>query len=310
MFGYKIKKQKKTSVFIVILLSFTTQILFSQDVVTLKTKSNEDNSIEINYTKDKPGTYCVDLNFTKYENTFTPQKEYIIKNSSGFLVKLNPNNKNNPVRFSYTYNYRRGMPISKVDTSFVNLLPFTNNTSVEVRYLNNLGSKYFGKEEPENWKSLLFISNKPDTICATRKGIVIEIIDKYSIDTTEVYSYSSKRNMIKIEHPDGTLANYNGINGQNIFVKEGDVVFPNQPLATLIRYDKSDTYQLRFSIYYLTKKPVKNNEKSEYAYKYIDPYFQTSAGVLKIKPNQKYTTKVTEEVIIKELSKKELKKRL
>jgi len=114
-----------------------------------------------------------------------------------------------------------------------------------------------------------------------------------------------------IEHLDGTFARYQGLNGKNIFVKEGDDVLPNQPLGTLIQYDKNEIYQLRFAIDYLTEKPLELDAKTgKFSYEYLDPYFQTTEGVLKLKPRKKFTTKIPEEIIIKELSKKEIKKEI
>src|SRR5690554_5869501 len=295
-------------IFIVILLSLTTQIIFSQNIITLKSQRNKDNSVNIQYTKNKPGSYHVYLNFTRYENMLLPQKRFIIKGSEGFLLKLRPINNQKPISYSYTYTYKREIPNSKVDTSFIYLLPFKNNTSIKVNHLNNLEAKYFDEEEPKNWKAFQFLSNKPDTICSVRKGVIVNVIDNYSIDTTHTYSFSSRRNAILIEHLDGTFARYQGLDGEKIFIKEGDIVLPNQPLGILTQYDKKEIYQLRFSIFYITENPLenhKNNEKS--SAEYLDPYFQTTEDILKLSPRNKFTTKVTEDILIKELSKRELK---
>lgn len=298
-------------IIIFILLFITQQGLFPQNTITLSSQRNTDNSYNINYLKSTPGSCYLILNFTNYENTLSPQRKFIIKNSSGLLMKLSPINRNEPVRYSYTYLYKRGIPNPKVDTSFVYLLPFKNNSILEVRYLSNLGAKYFDKVKPETWKSFQFISNKPDTVCSARKGVVVNVIDNYELDTTHVYSFSSKRNLITIEHSDGTFAKYQGLNGDNVFVKEGDVVLPNQPLGTLIRYDKTEKYQLRFFIDYLTEKSTEGStENKNLLYEYLDPYFLTSEGVLRLKPRKKITTIITEKEIIKELNKKEMKKRL
>ncbi len=293
-----------------ILLLLTIQNLFSQNTITVNSKRNKDNSVDIEYTKNKPGTYCIYLNFKNLENTLTPRNKFIVKDNSGFLEKLNPIDKNRFIKYSYTYSYRRGTPNPNVDTSFVYLLPFKSNTTVEVKYLNNLGTRYFDKEEPENFRAFQIIRDIPDTICSLRKGIVVSVINNYSIDTTHIYSYSSKRNSIMIEHNDGTFARYEGFDSENIFIKEGDTVLPNQPLGTLIQYDQKGTYQLRFAIYFLTEKPIEGeNVMVKNSNKYLNPYFQTTEGIVKLKPKERYTTKISEEIILKELSKKEIKKR-
>ena len=296
--------------FILFFLFFATEIGLSQNIISIESKRNDDNSVDLEYSKTKPGSYYVCFDFSYYENTFTPERKFIIDNSNGCLMKLKPINGNSGIKYSYTYTYKRGLPNPKIDTSFVYFLPFKDNITVEVRHLNNINSKYFGKEEPKTWKSFQFISNNPDTICSVRKGIVVNFIDNFSIDTTYTYSYSSERNSIMIEHSDGTFARYEGLNGESIFVKEGDVVYPNQPLGVLTRYDKKNIYQLRLTIDYLTVKKLENNEKFEKcSYEYVDPYFQTTNGIIKVTPRREYTAKVSEDIIIKELSKKELKNR-
>lgn len=302
---------KNMKVVLLFFLLLVTEIGFSQHIISIESENNDDNSVDFKYTKTKSGTYYLHFNFTNYENTLTPQRKFTIKSYNGVLMKLKPISDNANIRYSYTYTYTRGLPNPKIDTSFVYILPFKNNITVEIRYLSYLKSKYFGKEEPKTWKSFQFISNKPDTVCSIRKGIVVNVVDKYAIDTTNTYSYSSERNSIMIEHPDGTFANYEGLDSEGIFVKEGDMVYPNQPLAKLIRYDKNKSYQLRLTIDYLTVGYLANNEKVEKcSYEYIDPYFQTTNGITKLAAGSKYTAKVTEDLIVKELSKKELKNRL
>lgn len=291
-----------------IILLFSIQYLHAQNRVVITQRNNQDNSVDIYYNKDMPGTYCIYLNFSKYENTLKPERKFIIDNYSGVLCRLKPIDGNKSITYSYSYIYKQGFPNPKFDSTFVYLLPLKNNNPIEVRYLSNLNAKYFEEEEPKNWKAFQFIRNKADTICSVRKGIVVDIVDKYSVDTTNNYLYSSNRNFIMIEHKDGTYAKYEGLDNKNIFVKLGDVVLPNQPLAKLIQYDKSGNFQLRFSVYYLNEDLLEiENSKKRNIYGYIDPYFQTTEGIVKLASRKTYISNITENLIIKELSKKELK---
>lgn len=295
--------------FLTISFLLIATLAFSQNTILLKSERNADNSYQITYTKDLPGTYCIYLNFSSYENTMKPERKFLVNDYSGILTTLKPIINSKSVSFSYSYTYRRGIPNPKIDSTFVYLLPFKNNKKVGVQFLNNLEAKYFDKDEPKNWKSFLFLSNQPDTVCAVRKGLVVKVIDNFTIDTSYVYSYSSKRNMIMIEHKDGTFAKYQGFNGKNIFVKEGDTVLPNQPLGTLIQYDKKGNYQLRFSIDYLTENPNEDSKSTKISsYEYINPLFQTTEGLVKLSKQKKYECVITKDVILKELSKKEIKK--
>ena len=309
---YKNVITMRKTIWLIIFLSF--QYSFSQNHIVLRTERNQDNSVDVFYSKDVPGSYCIYLNFKSYENTLTPERKFVVDNFEGKLFTLRPINKEQNIQYSYNYTYKRGIPNPKLDSTFVYLLPFKNNCSVKVWYLTNLGSKYLHQEEPKNWKAFQFICNKTDTICSARKGIVVSVVDDYSTDTTQLVSYSSSRNMILIEHKDGTYARYEGFDREKIYVKPGDLVLPNQPLGGLSQYDKSGTYQLRFSVDYLIEPKVDNSsdnsdKKRKIDYNYINPYFQTTDGLLRLAQSKKYTTQITEDVIIKELSARELKKR-
>ena len=302
----------KKTIWLIIFLSF--QYSFSQNHVVLRTERNQDNSVDVFYSKDVPGNYCIYLNFTSYENTLTPEHKFIIDDYEGKLFTLKPTNKDKYIQFSYNYTYKRGIPNPKLDSTFVYLLPFKNNCCMKVWYLTNLGAKYFHQEEPKNWNAFQFICNKTDTICSARKGIVVSVVADYSVDTTQLVTYSSNRNTILVEHKDGTFAKYEGFDKDKIFVKQGSLVLPNQPLGVLSQYDKSGTYQLRFSVYYLIEPKIDNSsdnsdKKRKMDYNYVNPYFQTTDGLLRLAQNKKYTTQITEDVIVKELSARELKKR-
>lgn len=296
----------------IILLLCIVQHLSSQNEILLTSQVNKDNSVEFRYNKSMPGNYLVYLNFKQYDNTYPPKNKFVVDGYKGFLFELTPIDKNRGIAYSYSYSYiyYRGIPNAKIELDFVYLLPFKDNTSFEARFLNNVDKLYFNKQEPKDWKSFQFNCNKADTVCSARKGLVIDVVDIYSIDTTNTYIYSSQRNRVRIEHKDGTFATYEGFDGKNILVKQGDIVLPNQPLGKLIQYDKSGTYQLRFTGDYLIENPSeKENTNQRFSYACIDPFFQSTEGVVKLASNKSYTTKISEDLILKELSKKEIKKR-
>lgn len=281
----------------------------AQQIVKLSSKVNADRSVDINYSNDNFGSVCVFLNFYEYDNTYPPRKNYIISDFAGKLFTLKPIDADRKITYKYNYNYYRGKPDPKIDPLFVYLLPFKGVTSTSVSFLNFLGEMYLGKEPPINWKSFQFISNKADTVCAIRKGIVIRVEDDFNIDTSKLYIYNRKKNSVLIEHPDGTIAAYYGLEGKNTFVKPGDRVFPNQAIGKLIQYDKRQDFRLNLSIYYLTDKGNTTNENiNKKSYAYLDPYFLTERGISKLEEYVIYNSIVTDEIITKEMSKKEIKK--
>lgn len=295
---------------VLILLLLGIPNMNAQNQLKLSAQYNQDRSIEINYVKDLVGSYCIYIDFDKIENTIRPQKKFVVDDYSGTLLSLKPIDKNRTIALSYTYKYWRGIPNPVLDSSFIYLLPFKKDIHVKVQFLSNLNALYFDQETPLNWKAFQFISDKADTICSVRKGIVVEVVNKYSVDTTLIVSYSSNRNMVMVEHKDGTFARYEGLDGNNIFVKPGDEVLPNQPIATLAQYDKRADFQLRLLIDYLKEFPaeINGNMKKNY-YACVDPYFLTGEKAQKLQANKKYSSEVSDEIISKELSKKELKRR-
>jgi len=278
-----------------------SQNSFSQSSVVLNSQRNDDNSVTISYIKNVPGTYCVYLNFNTLENASAFQTKFTVNYNNGVLVKLEPLDANKGIGYSYKYKVVQGIPDPQIDTSFVYLLPFADNKKVETWFLNNLREKYFNEERPENWKAFQFNASGEDTVCAARKGTVIRVVKDYTVDTTKQYSYSSSRNMIVLEHKDGTYASYTGFNKDKIFVELGDEVLPNQSLGVLTPYDKRGINQLRFLVYYRTEKHEEEEaDQKKSSYVYVDPYFQTKEGIEKLSNRNSYIASVNEDLIIKE----------
>jgi hypothetical protein len=75
----------------------------------------------------------------------------------------------------------------KVDDNFVYILPYKKETPMFVEELSYLGSTYSNKEEPKGWKSYSFSSDEAQKIFAVRKGVVIEVVRDYDVDTTKTF---------------------------------------------------------------------------------------------------------------------------
>ncbi|NQX82201.1 MAG: hypothetical protein HRT66_09450 [Flavobacteriaceae bacterium] len=85
---------------------------------------NTDNSVDLSYTKEKPGSYYIELKFTPLSNCYQPGFKRVIKGYSDRLMKLKPADPNKGISFSYTYNYMMGDPKAKADENFSYVLPF------------------------------------------------------------------------------------------------------------------------------------------------------------------------------------------
>ncbi len=176
--------------------------------------------------------------------------------------------------------------------------------------------KRFGNSAPKNWKAIQFLTKPNEVVYASRKGIVVDIKNEFSEESSIEYSYKRESNYIIIEHDDGTLAKYAVFKRNSMLVKLGEKVYPSTPIATADTYDKPENSQLRFEVYYLDKEVVnsfKKGEKQTFAsekhyYSYVNPLFHTKSSITQLGSNEKYITTSNGEIVELEMSKREKKK--
>ncbi len=297
----------------VVVLNVVCTFLFSQTKpVTLKLTKNSNKSLSCIYTKNVPGSYSVNIKIVDIENSMSPKQNFVISGSGGVLFTLNPLDPSKNIHFSYRYKSALGKICSKIDSSYNYLLPFNEGTEIEYHNLSHLGHKYFDQEMPQSFKAFQFVVDSAETVCSVRKGVVVKIVDDQEPDTSNVYSLSSKQNEVIVEHSDGTLARYVGFGKGKVFVKPGDVVFPNSQLGVLTAYDKRGMFQLRFALYYrshdLNDDSDVSMEDKKSPFEYVTPYFLTDEGCCHLEAKKRYVVDVRDEIITQEFSRKELKK--
>jgi len=279
-------------------------------VIKLETRVNPDKSVDIYYDKTEPGSYTVFIKFKKLDNAHSADYVGVVKSSIGKLYSLQPINKDAGIGLSYSYNYFRGELNPKIDSTFTYLLPFEKGKSAYVDESGYLGKTFFGNELPKNWKSYQFTSFDTDSIFTSRKGLVVNVIDEYEYDS--ISYYTSKKNEVLVEHSDGSLTWYLGFSKNGIFVKKGQMVYPQTPLGVLGNREGKQINKLFFSVYFLVDADTKTNEtlkNKRSRYQYITPFFYTQEGLLKITPRTYFTADYTEAILTKEFTKKELKER-
>lgn len=306
------KKNVMYLVLFLIILGGNYKILAQTPIVTITTKVNDDRTVDFSYTKDKPGTYTVNLEFTNVENCDTREYTTEVRGYSGNLYRLRPLDKARGIRYSMKYYTVMGEVNPKIDSLFRYTLPFKNGKKVKIYEAGNIGEKYFGQEKISNWKSYVVHLEKPDTIFSMRKGIVVAVKDEYEDNSSVDAQYTSKRNSIIVEHADGTFAFYKGFKKTKIFVKLGETIYPQTQLGIVEKYD-SKGYRLDFSVYYLSDKYLKENRYQSLKgyrsnYKYIMPIFVTQEGETTIESKKEYISALNEAVITQEFSRSEKKK--
>lgn len=291
------------------ILFFSTNIFGQSKNIEITYKVNSDRSVDFYYSKKEPGSYTISLSFTRLENAFNSHYNNIVKGSSGKLISLKPINKEKGIAFSYKFSFIRGVLNPKVDSSFVYRLPFKRDTALKVYEMNFLGTTYFGSELPKNWKAYQFITSA-DTVYAARKGIVIDVKNKYDFDS--ISYYTSKKNTILIEHKDGTVASYEGFAKNKLLVKEGDIVYPQTPLGTLTESNSKNKNKLAFKLYFLIDASKNRKDESllnqKSRFQFITPIFLTDVGIATLIPSKTYKVKITNDLTFKEFTRKERKR--
>lgn len=290
-----------------------SQIIYSQNKrieITYKIKS--DKTIDFYYKKNVPGSYYLTLEFNELTNCNNNRlHKKVIKYRSGSLFTLKPINQEKGISFFYKINYVLGNPSPKLKNDIIYALPFRTGKSVKIMEASNVGEKYFGSKKPIDWKSFIVYSNQPDTIYSMRKGIVVKIVDKYNNDNKLIKTFTSKRNLILIEHIDGSYATYKGFDKNMIFVKLGQEIYPHTSLGKLEKFNKTN-YRLDFNTFHYLKNLLDNKKSTlknrNHKTKYLNPNFFIDNDVKKIESGENHNVSFNEDIKIQEFTRREKKK--
>jgi len=271
---------------------------------------NPDYTVDFFYRKPLPGNYLIKLSFSRVENAVVTGVSEVVKALNGKVYTLLPAIQGQPVRFSLQYSALRGLPDPKADTNFVCLLPVAGGKSIQVEKVSSFTNYSFFVERRQKWDYFLFHTDPDEPIFSVRKGVVVEVNEGADVKETDVFPFTvNKLNAITIEHEDGTLACYSLLKKGSILVKPGDAVIPNTPLANAGSLSGSGS--LLFCLTYLkTAKadPRVSTRSDSYHYSQIDPLFSTTTGNVRLLSGKGYTSRISNEQIVKELNKKEQKK--
>lgn len=290
-------------------LGINQNILAQTNNIEIKYERNSDKSIDVFYTKKLPGSYYIKIEFENMENCSRSSIKKVIKYESGTIATLKPINSEQHINFSSNLSYLRGEPNPKVDKDFNYVLPFKKNKTVKVFETKNIKEELFTTEKYSKWKSFVTDREYADTIYTMRKGIVVDVVNEFKPKKVDAYEYTNEMNSITVEHKDGTIATYIGFNKDSIFVKPGQVVYPQTKLGILDLFNTT-VYRLYFSVSFFTG--ANFNEKRTFRSKdqmeHLIPSFYTSNGAIQLEHNKYYNVDVNESILLKEFTRKEKKK--
>ncbi len=259
------------------------------------------------------GRYSAVLEFSDLVNLSVTRFQRAIISSRSTLATLKPIDPSKTSNFQFRYLYVPGnVNPRRVDPAFVYRLPFgvtANRMAIEAV---NVIETYWGVDEQSvDFKSFRFTMNRADTVYAARRGVVINVMDIHlPVTGMGEVDMSTEHNLIEVEHADGTIAQYSVLEKGSITVKPGDTVYPDTPIALAGTLD-GESYVMGFALYYRTDNF--NNIRSLYDYSitnhYLDPVLATSEGETTLTHGVVYTPVAPEELITREMTRRELRTR-
>jgi hypothetical protein len=273
---------------------------------------NENNQkVTIQYEKYYHGSVTLRLSFNQLSNSLSPMEMIkVLNRSRGSVTTLQPVDSEKPIGFGYRYSYIKGALLDEAVQNVAYCLPFPAGTKVKVLKAYNIDERYLGSELPENWTAYRMLPSNPDTIVAARRGVVLSVEQSYPIIDSLVYT--SRHNVITVEHPDGTQATYRGFAQDEVWVDPGDNIYPGQPLGS-IRSASGKIGAFFFKVYYISKidfdfKGQETLQNRKVTYSYLEPLFQHNEGAETLKDGATYQTILNDALISQEMSRREWKR--
>ncbi len=272
------------------------------DPILLTTKYDEEKD-EFLFLINKRvlGNYSLAVDFLNPGNIAPPSQYRTSVRSSGVLMRLKPLQPHLSAGCGLRYVFILGDNQARPDSLFAYRLPFSPlKGDVPFQSSESYDSEFFKFAVPKVRRACHFELAPGDTVYAARKGRVVDL-ENDNIDPG--------RNVIRIEQPDGTIANYSGLARGSALVKKDEMVFPETPLACMPA--EGEKAMLSFFVYYIentvfTKGNAYNSSRA-FTSAFIDPVFTTAWGSVKLESGRSYTAKITPEMQQLEMTKKELK---
>jgi hypothetical protein len=274
-----------------------------QAQITIETEQDSERNVVFYAVNPTKMPYSVILNFSQLQNMTTPGGGNVTAIASpgrSKVATLKPTLAGQGTNYRYSFSYAKGNVYGKTKIDPVYLIPVPEGTKVK-GILNYNIAETLKKEEYEKYVGISFNFEKPTTIVAPRKGVIAEMRMDYATDKGSL-SFSAEENYIEIYHEDGTITRLMVLKAGSAKVEVGDLVLPGQALAE----SAGENYQQGPHVRIVNQRTEKDGT-DKFKYTFFPVVFATENGSVEIKELSEFTVVHPQEVIIMELSKKELK---
>ena len=237
-----------------------------------------DYALESKWEVDSEGAHCL-----VYENKDNCDYYAYRVNDNSYELRPGKNtifrrakneNFDNQFRQASSYYFYRGIFPNKFNIQFPYAFPVKKDSKVML-----------AMDRRERVKTLRFRMEVGDTVYATRSGMACSVYDP---------------RILLVYHQDHTFAAY--LTMRTCFVVPGESVQVGQPVG--IANEKG----VSISFFFLDENKFASSTASGYPYTHFIPTFRTTQGDLKPSPKTVYQTLVDDDLITKEMSKREKKK--
>lgn len=253
-----------------------------------------------------PGTLTVLITLKELENCNMSEgtTRYEVHGNGVRLVTLRPSDPQSGIGFRYSYRTIKGRVNPPVDTLLVCRMPCSTRKPVRVTGGVNVLDRLRKPREEQRRLGTHFRMERGDTVYAARRGVVTEVrlAEKRAEDAPRV-SFTSRSTSVQVEQRDGSFAWYVCLDGENLFVSEGDEVLPGTPLALAGTYD-GERYNVSVQFFYYRTKSDQATESVHF----FPPFATAEQGDVVPEHGKSYTPAMNDELLMRELTKKELKK--
>ena len=262
------------------------------------------------YGDVKPGyNYLFDI--TIENNLLAHNFKY---NIGAFYGCLKPNV---DLNYPYLLPYKQGNSVKVIKKNMVERIKYTDTKSdsdfCPILY-RETGNEFIRKDyslDSNVMRSTFFLLNYGDTIYAARSGVVTSILSKEKLENLND-TFLAKISSLSIYQNDCSLATYMGIH--SVLVENKQHIEAGDPIALAGNIVYKDKGKLSFSVSYYDeilkhKFDSANATGNIFFYSYINPMFYTKeGGVNFLEDGKTYTAAHPEEIITREMTKKERKR--
>lgn len=288
---------------ILLVFLFLSSLSCLKAQITIESEQDSERNVVFYAVNPTKVPYSVILNFSQLQNMTTPGGGNVTSLASpgrSKVATLKPTLAGQGTNYRYAYSFAKGNVYGKTKIDPVYLIPVPEGTQVK-GILNYNIAETLKKEEYEKYVGISFIFDKPTLIVAPRKGVIVEMKMDYATEKKSL-SFSAEENFIEIYHEDGTITKLMVLKAGSEKVEVGDLVFPGQVLAE----SAGENYQQGPHVRMVNQRTEKDGP-DKLKYTLFPVVFATEEGNIEIKELREFTVTHPQEIVTRELNKKELK---